>query len=301
GWVANHRKSKLVPDVQHEPLYKPFFKNTRSELCVPLLDKDRGLLGVLNVESTRVDAFDKRDQRRLEALANQVVIALKNTKNNEQQIALNLVTRSTLHQINNHLGAIQVWAKKIIDGGEQYSQEYAQKISSEVAKALKDRNRIRGWISDEFTPIDIYQIIITARNLPNTPQKIKQELNIPNNLPKVMGTEIQLVDVFYNLIQNAIDAMPNGGKLSINATTLEHEKQTWIVVQVIDTGVGVALEDQNKIFEINYTTKPRHDGEGLWLTRIYVERIGGQLSVSSVPNQETKFTVLLPACLELEL
>ena len=97
-------------------------------MCVPLLDKDSGLLGVLNVESTRVNAFDQRDQLRLEALANQIVIALKNTKNNEQQIALNLVTRSTLHQINNHLGAIQVWAKKIIDGGEKYSQDYAQKM-----------------------------------------------------------------------------------------------------------------------------------------------------------------------------
>ena len=301
GWVANNRQSKLVPDVELEPRHKPFFKNTRSELCVPLLDKDSGLLGVLNVESTRVNAFDQRDQLRLEALANQIVIALKNTKNNEQQIALNLVTRSTLHQINNHLGAIQVWAKKIIDGGEKYSQDYAQKIRSEVTKSLEVRNRIKGWISDELTPIDIYKIIDIARSLPSIPRNIKQELNIPSNLPKVMGTEIQLVDVFYNLIQNAIDAMPNGGKLSINATTLEHEKQTWIVVQVIDTGVGVALEDQNKIFEINYTTKPGHDGEGLWLTRIYVERIGGQLSVNSVPNQETKFTVLLPACLELEL
>ena len=141
GWVASHRKSKLVSNVQEEPLYKPFFKNARSELCVPLLDKDRGLLGVLNVESTRVNAFDKRDQRRLEALANQVVIALKNIKNNEQLIAtermetLNLVARSTLHRINNHLGAIQVWAKKIIDGGEQYSQELAKKIRSEVTSS----------------------------------------------------------------------------------------------------------------------------------------------------------------------
>ena len=165
GWVAKNRQSKLVPDTKLEPLYQSFFNNTRSELCVPLLDKDRGLLGLLNVESTRVNAFDKRDQRRLEALANQVVIALKNVTNNEQQIAaermetLNLIARSTLHRINNHLGAIQVWAKNIIDGGEKYSQELAKKIRSEVTKALEDRNRIRSWLLDNSTSIDIHQII----------------------------------------------------------------------------------------------------------------------------------------------
>ncbi|MEM7726113.1 MAG: GAF domain-containing protein [Cyanobacteria bacterium P01_A01_bin.45] len=301
GWVANHRQSKLISDVQLEPLYKPFFKNIRSELCVPLLDKDRGLLGVLNVESTLINAFDKRDQRRLEALANQVVIALQNAKNNEQQIAtkkmqtLNLVARSTVHRINNHLGAIQVWAKRIIDGGEEYSQELAKKIRSEITKALEDRSRIKSWLSDDFTSIDVSQIITEAHNRVSIPPNIKQKLNISKNLPQVMGTEIQLVDVFYNLIKNAIDAMPNGGELSINATTLKHEKERWIVVQVIDSGVGIALQDQDKIFDINYTTKAEHDGEGLWLTRIYVERIGGELNVNSVLNQGTKFTVLLPA------
>ncbi|MDJ0774771.1 MAG: GAF domain-containing protein [Mastigocoleus sp. MO_167.B18] len=307
GWVAKNRQSKLVSDAQFEPLYKPFFKNVRSELCVPLLDKDSGLLGVLNVESTRVDAFDKRDQRRLEALANQVVIALKNVKNNEQQIAiermetLNLIARSTLHRINNHLGAIQVWAQKIIDGGEQYSQDFARKIRSEVTKALEDRNRIKSWLLDKLTPINVYQIILTAHNRVSIPSNIEQELNIPISLPEIMGTEIQLVDVFYNLIKNAIDAMPDGGELSINATVLEQEKQTWIVVQVIDTGIGIAPENRNQIFDINYTTKPEHDGEGLWLARSYVERIGGKLNVSSVPNQETKFTVLLPAIQTQEL
>lgn len=301
GWVAKNRQSKLVPDTKLEPLYQSFFNNTRSELCVPLLDKDRGLLGLLNVESTRVNAFDKRDQRRLEALANQVVIALKNVTNNEQQIAaermetLNLIARSTLHRINNHLGAIQVWAKNIIDGGEKYSQELAKKIRSEVTKALEDRNRIRSWLLDNSTSIDIHQIILTAHNRVIIPANINQELNVPLNLPKVMGNEIQLADVFYNLIKNAVDAMPNGGKLSINLKTLEEGKQTWIMVQVIDTGVGIPPEEQDKIFEINYTTKPEHDGEGLWLTRSYIKRIGGQLFVNSVLNRETKFTVLLPA------
>ena len=182
-----------------------------------------------------------------------------------------------------------------IDGGEKYSQELAKKIRSEVTKALEDRNRIRSWLLDNSTSIDIHQIILTAHNRVIIPANINQELNVPLNLPKVMGNEIQLADVFYNLIKNAVDAMPNGGKLSINLKTLEEGKQTWIMVQVIDTGVGIPPEEQDKIFEINYTTKPEHDGEGLWLTRSYIKRIGGQLFVNSVLNRETKFTVLLPA------
>jgi len=301
GWVANNRKSRIVYNVDEERLiYKPFFTDAKSELCVPLLNEDGGIIGVLNVESIRISGFDGRDQKRLEALADLVVVAIRNVQTNEQRMAservatLNHIARSIFHRMNNHLGAASVWAKKIIEGSSN-SQELAKKIRLEITQALDDRKRLRSWL-DILRPVDVQQTIGLACSRVSIPTNIKVDLCIAENLPKILGNQEQLEDVFYNLIKNSVDAMPDGGNLSVNAMEVNYEEQGWIIIQVIDTGVGIKAEDQEKIYLHEYSTKIEHDGEGLWLTKTYIENSGGQITVESHPNEETKFTVLLPAC-----
>lgn len=306
GWVAVNRQSRIVDDALEDPIYVSFFPGARSELCVPLLDKDAGLLGVLNVESKSAHAFSERDKRRLEALANQVVIAIKKVQSNDQRVAaervaaLNLIARSVFHRLNNHLGAIQMWAKRISDHGDEYSRELARKIRCQAAGALEDRKRMKSWL-DTLEAVDIKQIILTARRRISLPSnvKIKEDYRFSSeDLPKVMGSQDQLEDVFYNLLQNAIDAMPRGGELSVNTMPMPtpQDDQVWLVVQVMDTGIGIPKESLDKIFNPEYTTKENHDGEGLWITKTYIERLGGQLTVDSHVNSGSKFTVVFPGC-----
>ncbi len=305
GWVANNRQSRIVYDVDDErSIYKPFFSGAKSELCVPLLDKDRHLVGVINVESVRTSAFSKNDQKRLEALADLVVVAIQNVQSNEQRMAnervaiLNHIARSLFHRMNNHLGAANVWAKRIVEGSLD-SADLANKIRLEISQALADRQRLRSWL-DVLQPVDIQSTIRSSCVRTNIPANIKVQRSIPNDLPKVLGNQEQLVDSFYNLIKNSVDAMQNGGNLSINVISMSYDKQAWVVVQFIDNGVGILKEEQNKIFERGYTTKKdgetAHDGEGLWLTKTFIENLGGKITFESIPNKETKFTVLLPAC-----
>ncbi|NET38687.1 MAG: GAF domain-containing protein [Cyanothece sp. SIO1E1] len=303
GWVARYQETKLLHDVKLEPLYRSCLSDARSELCVPLLDKNRGLVGVLNVESRRLDAFDGRDKQRLEALANRVIIALQKVQSNEQRVAgervavLNHIARSVFHRMNNHLGMIQILTGRMLENKDQSSQKMlARAIRAEAAQAQEDTQRMRSWL-DTFEPIDVCQKLHEASSRGSILPGVKKIFDVPSNLPVVMGNPDQLEDVFYNLIQNAVEAMPHGGTLTITAMLMEKQQQSWVVVQITDTGVGIEQAIMEEIYKARFTTKGHHDhnGEGLWLVKTYVERLGGQVTSESQPGQETKFTVLLPA------
>ena len=104
-------------------------------------------------------------------------------------------------------------------------------------------------------PLCIHSIIKNALNEVTVPSIIRTHIKVAQNLPKVLGGEQQLIGIFYHLIQNAVDAMPNGGTLSINARTVEADEKLWVEVQVCDTGVGITLEKFDEIFQLGFTTK----------------------------------------------
>jgi signal transduction histidine kinase len=108
----------------------------------------------------------------------------------------------------------------------------------------------------------------------------------------VQGDAAQLRDVFLNLAQNAIQAMPKGGRLTISCTALPNRR---IRVRVEDTGVGIAPENLPKIFDLYYTTKERGTGIGLSLVYRMIQIHNGAIDVESTAGVGTTFIVVLPA------
>ncbi len=110
-----------------------------------------------------------------------------------------------------------------------------------------------------------------------------------HNMPRVSGS--RLYQVCSNLIRNAIDAMPNGGRLSITSGLVQDE----VVIRVSDTGMGLP-EPIEKIFEPFYTTKPPGQGTGLGLTicKDFVEDMKGRLTATPGENGGATFTVRIP-------
>ncbi|MEX0766434.1 MAG: ATP-binding protein [bacterium] len=117
-------------------------------------------------------------------------------------------------------------------------------------------------------------------------------------LPAIMGDNNQLKQVFINLLNNAIDAMPKGGTVQVETRTV-HGNGTGPQVEIAfrDTGVGISPEQLSKIFDPFFTTKKAGQGTGLGLpiTKRIVERHGGSIDVISVPGKGTRFTIFLPA------
>jgi signal transduction histidine kinase len=113
-----------------------------------------------------------------------------------------------------------------------------------------------------------------------------------DSLPMIPAHPAELNQVWTNLIDNAIYAMPDGGTLTIRAS----REDGWVLVEVCDTGAGIPEEMQQKIFEPFFTTKPVGEGTGLGLDisyRVIAQRHGGDLRVKSRPG-DTRFQVRLP-------
>jgi signal transduction histidine kinase len=111
----------------------------------------------------------------------------------------------------------------------------------------------------------------------------------------VEGDAAQLRDVFLNLAQNAIQAMPKGGRLSIDCSALPNNR---VRVRVEDQGVGIAPENLEKIFELYYTTKERGTGVGLSMVYRTIQIHNGEIDVESTVGVGTTFIVVLPAAVQ---
>jgi signal transduction histidine kinase len=123
------------------------------------------------------------------------------------------------------------------------------------------------------------------------PQEINVVLDIPASVPPVLADPAQMKIVFGNLIRNAREAMPGGGRLTIRAEAVGNQ----VEIRIADTGAGIRSEDLQRIMEPLFTTKARGIGLGLAITRAIVDKHSGRLSVESRPGEGATFCVTLPA------
>ncbi len=138
-------------------------------------------------------------------------------------------------------------------------------------------------------------------------ENIQLEIHFGKNLGKIKGDSGQFQQMILNLSINALDAMPEGGQLTVETSTTEwtqeYAKQNpgsapghYSKLTVSDTGTGMDEKIQSRIFEPFFTTKERGKGTGLGLSTVYgiVKQSGGQISVSSQPGKGTTFHIYLP-------
>jgi GAF domain-containing protein len=315
GKVAQQRRPEIIDNVQsQDDYYLPYFSGTMSELCVPLLGKDKdneavGVIGILNVESrSRFKAFNQRDLQKLELLADLAVIAIQNSENKEKltnmevMATLGDITSQLLHRIGSDFGALKVYLQELTDSIPRHRfQDLININTPDMIQDLKERidhnlNRLKGWKQEDPICLRINQIIDDALKQVQINPPIELEKSLPSDLPEVLGGKQQLVGIFDNIIQNAKDAMNGSGTLSIRGSRIEG--LDWVEIKVSDTGKGIPAENIQQIFERGFTTRSDRGnmGFGLWWTKIQVENLGGKISVTSELDQGTQFAVILPIC-----
>jgi GAF domain-containing protein len=306
GWVAENRRTANVPDVQTDNRYKSIYeKKSRSELCVPLIDQ-KLLFGVINLESYRKAAFDERDEQMLEALADQVVIAIQTFTNKEQLIKTKAliefanVTNSLILKINSEMDEIRKLAGELYDlnSPDSEEREKAWKIFVSSARIAQKAQGMQVWIQEEDKVlINVCSIIDDILlQIGSLPPEIIKENQLPDDLPNVYAGIKQLTAVFEVLIRNALNAMPEGGVLSlggqrINGVGINGQKETSVEVWVKDTGKGILAEHLRRVFSIEYssivqeefgnpsTSEKKGIGIGLSIAQTYVQSLGGFISV----------------------
>jgi len=159
-------------------------------------------------------------------------------------------------------------------------------------RSLLDRARPKG--SQRTFPLrPVLSRLAEAGQILGSPQRVRVTLDVPDTLPLVAGDETQLELALSNLVTNALDAMPDGGNLIVTATTAPGHA----VVEIADTGVGIAPEVLDRIFEPWVTTKAAGQGTGLGLSiaRDVVQRMGGAISANPRPAGGTVLRITLPS------
>lgn len=232
-------------------------------------------------------------ERLVETRTRQLKRAQADLVRSEKFSMLGKVAGGIAHEIRNPLNAIKTSAYYLINAKGPSPEKVAEHLDridrqvtqiDNVVTALSDVARLP---EANLTPVDMEEIVQTAVSSFGLLSNIQIALDLPKDLPKVLVDEQQIVIAIKNLIRNAREAMEHGGILTISATAGDAR----VELTVSDTGVGVPLDDLDRILEPLYTTKARGMGLGLSITRAIVEKNLGTLSVQSEPGKGSRFSI----------
>jgi len=288
------------------------------------------VLGALNVAFLVPHEFGEDEMRLMSLLADQAAIAIKNArlyqeleeafdrlKRSQAQLvraermrALAELSAGVAHDFNNVLtsilGRVQLMLLQVSDPSLRESLKVIEQAARNGAQTVR---RIMGFAlhreGEELVPVDVNRIVEDAILLteprwrapissgPMIDLKFRRGRVLP-----VMGSAAEISEVLTNLIFNAVDAMPQGGKLLLETRQDGDEA----VVRVEDTGIGIPEELMDKLFSPFFTTKGGNSaGMGLSVAREIVARHGGSISVDSQVGRGSIFSVRLPVVRHLEM
>ncbi|MCL4435414.1 MAG: ATP-binding protein [Thaumarchaeota archaeon] len=172
-------------------------------------------------------------------------------------------------------------------------QQFLETINEQVNYI----NKIVSDLQDYAEPLvlrseetDLGQAITDSVRAITLPENIQQSIRIEDNFPKMTIDPFLIKRVLINLITNAVQAMPNGGKLKISAS----RKKGNVLINVEDTGVGIPDEHKPHLFKPLFTTKSKGQGFGLAASKRIVESYNGSITVESEVGKGAKFTIHLP-------
>lgn len=143
--------------------------------------------------------------------------------------------------------------------------------------------------------VDLNSIILEALSRTMIPDSIIVEKKL-SPMMSIDTDPDQMTIVFSNIILNGVQAMPNGGKLTIST----EGNAEWVEVAISDTGVGIPPENMPKLFEPLFTTKPKGIGLGLALCKVLIDQNKGKIAVQSEVGKGTTFTITLPRSISME-
>ena len=230
----------------------------------------------------------------------------------EKLVSLGQLAASVAHEVNNPLAGIMVYVKLLL---KKYKERKIQTENTErqllkMEKELDRTTRIIRNLLDfarqsepNIRPVDINKVLEAALLLVGHQidlENIKLEKKSDAHLPLVLADFDKIQQVLINIIMNAIQAMPDGGNLTIatrmaKGVRIGGSLKDTIRIDITDTGFGISKENMSKLFTPFFTTKEKGKGVGLGLPVVHgiIEQHKGKIKVASEPNVGTTFTIYL--------
>jgi signal transduction histidine kinase/CheY-like chemotaxis protein/uncharacterized membrane protein affecting hemolysin expression len=307
----------------------------RSAVGVPLMVEEK-LFGVLVAARLKPDGFNSSDCEFLRMLSEHVALAahqerlhknLENAYNELRQTQATILQQERLkalgqmasgiaHDVNNALSPVVGFSEIILQGGYGLNSEgkkylkYIRTAGDDIAHIVA---RLREFYRTRETNESLQQLNVNAlaeqvvdmtrprwRDIPQSKGiTIEVQIDLAPDVPKLAGIESEIREALTNLVLNAVDAMPNGGKIMLRTRFLHHEKGSGhsgqVVAEVGDTGTGMNEETRKRCLEPFFSTKGKR-GTGLGLAMVYgvMERHEGSVEIQSELGKGTTFRLIFP-------
>jgi signal transduction histidine kinase len=322
GRAVREKKTIVVGDVSKDPDYRRMLGSAiQSEIAVPIMVGDQHVvLGVLNVESEEPDVFIGFYELVINSFADKVKTLLALTKlrsdvtdtlelrnANDLLVAVGDQTSHMIHRLNNTVGAMRFRIRELQslqDEGTLRIDDQLRQTLGELfvlaERTLQMPEKMTNLLSQHSKLVDVNQCVRDSVTEVGVPEGVTVEYELGEGIPALELYSFDLV--VQNLLRNAVDAMPEGGTLSVSTSLISHPQLTSGYVQLVvrDTGGGMSDDVMSRVFELNYTTKRGKEGMGrglglgLWWVRTFVRRAKGDISVKSGLGVGTEFTVKVP-------
>ncbi|HUU01918.1 MAG TPA: HAMP domain-containing sensor histidine kinase [Myxococcota bacterium] len=218
--------------------------------------------------------------------------------------AMGTLVAGVAHELNNPLNNIMLTASLFKDEYDSLAEDERHEMIDDVIGQSERAKKIVANLLDfarqseaKMQPLDLSRIISETVQLVGNHLKMKKihlAMDLPDKLPAIHGDRQLLSQVFMNLILNAVDVLPEQGKINICTST--DLRGGYLGVDITDNGPGIPEHMLSQIFDPFFTTKPTGKGTGLGLSvsRGILRKLGGYLQVESELGKGSTFTVLLP-------
>ncbi|MGI6497045.1 MAG: sensor histidine kinase [Kiritimatiellia bacterium] len=221
----------------------------------------------------------------------------------ERLNAVRLLAASVAHEIGNPLNALDIHLQLLERELDPLPEESREPIRELVKVARDEVGRLDAIITQflhalrpqkpDLVPADIGEILQQSLRIMKVDianRRIDVTVRYPDKMPKLFLDPAQIKQVFFNLVKNAVEAMPDGGRLDITMASGD----VWFTIDFLDSGSGIAPEGFARMFEPYHTTKVKGNGLGLAVVQRIVQEHGGEIEVSSKAGAGTCFRVRLP-------
>jgi two-component system sensor histidine kinase HydH len=273
------------------------------------------LLGMLALRDERLrEAYSSDEIELFRGVAASIGVTLQNSqvyermKERDRLAALGQMAAGLAHEIRNPLGSIKGAAQYLQPIGEQLSDGATKEFLDIIVEEVNRLNRIVSQFLDyarpyrgDQKPLDVNDVVKKTLHLIEKEEgatRVEINTNLVEGLPPVRADAEQLRQVFLNLAINAVQAMPQGGRLqvstSLRRSTRRGAAAAFLEVRFRDTGAGIPPGDMSNLFIPFFTTKEKGTGLGLPISHRIIENHGGTIEVRSQPGAGASFTVLLP-------
>ncbi len=278
--------------------------NFSSLICISLTT-EKALNGVFCVGSLKNGNLLKDYEYLVSIVASQTAFLYERQKaiqNAGRLMAMGRMVSEISHDLKKPLtnikGSLQILKEKWTE--DKVRETFLDTAEKEVihlnqlVKELVDFSHPKGYSQEKKS---IFPILEKALDLISTQmngQKVSLEKHYSSHLYPVFFNENQILEVFLNLFFNALESMPQGGKLKVSLKTEVRKTQKYLGVEITDSGCGIARENLDRIFERYFTTKEGGTGLGLSIVERTMLAHNGKVLVKSQPGQGSCFKLLFP-------